>query len=106
MTTTNTTQFYTKQQQPKSTLVPYTTLFRSARHAAAASRFRKSCRTSSVRPRRPHARSQRQIDRKSTRLNSSHGYISYGVFCLEKKMQHGCFVGPSTALCLSVVGAC
>src|SRR2546422_2980144 len=34
------------------------------------------------------ARPQRRRDRKSTRLNSSHGYISYAVFCLKKKKKH------------------
>src|SRR2546429_1397591 len=48
-------------------------------------------------------------DRKSTRLNSSHGYISYAVFCLKKKITVGClllgcfvrifFIGPSSCLC-------
>src|SRR5687768_18344064 len=37
------------------------------------------------RPEAEHHRSGRRIDRKSTRLNSSHGYISYAVFCLKKK---------------------
>src|SRR6266436_5254420 len=37
---------------------------------------------------RPLARRPRQSDRKSTRLNSSHGYISYAVFCLKKKTKH------------------
>src|SRR2546422_5845467 len=71
------------RRPPRSTLFPYTTLFRSDRgpsdttppprrsapYDAAAGR---GCST----PRR---------DRKSTRLNSSHGYISYAVFCLKKK---------------------
>src|SRR5205809_6219446 len=75
---------------PRSTLFPYTTLFRS--HAAhhqgngAALRFladggRGLLRTG---PRRRADRRGR-TDRKSTRLNSSHGYISYAVFCLKKK---------------------
>src|SRR6478752_9541617 len=60
------------RRPPRSTLFPYTTLFRSARHRAAR-----------VHPcRRPSCRHR---DRKSTRLNSSHGYISYAVFCLKKK---------------------
>src|SRR5687768_18565648 len=41
--------------------------------------------TSSSHSTRPSASSTRQSDRKSTRLNSSHGYISYAVFCLKKK---------------------
>src|SRR5205809_5623429 len=75
------------RRPPRSTLFPYTTLFRSGedrgdedrrgedprRHAAALSE---------------RARGQGRApgqDRKSTRLNSSHGYISYAVFCLKKK---------------------
>src|SRR5690606_40219696 len=59
---------------PRSTLFPYTTLFRSASSPP--------CR----RPRRAHRRPWcRGGDRKSTRLNSSHVKISYAVFCLKKK---------------------
>src|SRR2546429_3291425 len=67
------------RRPPRSTLFPYTTLFRSPRS------------TSEVRPRHfPFTsckRPPRRGDRKSTRLNSSHGYISYAVFCLKKKKQ-------------------
>src|SRR5215203_1678335 len=61
------------RRPPRSTLFPYTTLFRS-RGAAPSPRDRPSLR------RRPCRR-----DRKSTRLNSSHANISYAVFCLKKK---------------------
>src|SRR2546422_7300156 len=65
------------RRPPRSTLFPYTTLFRSGGSAAP----RPASRTgSSACRRRPGPR-----DRKSTRLNSSHGYISYAVFCLKKK---------------------
>src|SRR2546422_7964392 len=63
------------RRPPRSTLFPYTTLFRSREHQ----------------PDEPHieklggAGQTLYIDRKSTRLNSSHGYISYAVFCLKKK---------------------
>src|SRR5687768_17812869 len=67
------------RRPPRSTLFPYTTLFRSAR--ARGRRLRRSPSGGSCLPRRP---GQAQ-DRKSTRLNSSHGYISYAVFCLKKK---------------------
>src|SRR5687768_18160959 len=62
------------RRPPRSTLFPYTTLFRSrcARTWNAAPPGR--CQTWSG-----------GTDRKSTRLNSSHGYISYAVFCLKKK---------------------
>src|SRR2546429_7075027 len=71
------------RRPPRSTLFPYTTLFRSVRvytavvdeqSFAGASRFLAM----------PSSNVSRQ-DRKSTRLNSSHGYISYAVFCLKKK---------------------
>src|SRR6266852_6877649 len=61
------------RRPPRSTLFPYTTLFRSPR------------------PSRPQHRAGQRLpcddrgDRKSTRLNSSHGSISYAVFCLKKK---------------------
>src|SRR2546429_4154504 len=64
------------RRPPRSTLFPYTTLFRSG---AAGVR-----RPKGGEPRRTLAQNRRQ-DRKSTRLNSSHGYISYAVFCLKKK---------------------
>src|SRR2546422_4198379 len=80
------------RRPPRSTLFPYTTLFRSARrHPHDDEQCRHSereheeideaqCRA----PRRGHP-SEHRRDRKSTRLNSSHGYISYAVFCLKKK---------------------
>src|SRR2546429_7132964 len=72
------------RRPPRSTLFPYTTLFRSPtrRPRALAS------------PSSPAvfdglaARGGALEDRKSTRLNSSHGYISYAVFCLKKKKQN------------------
>src|SRR5438132_7425484 len=66
--------------QPRSTLFPYTTLFRSRRLARRAARARGPA------PRGRHrAHRARRGDRKSTRLNSSHTVISYAVFCLKKK---------------------
>src|SRR5579884_4421881 len=64
------------RRPPRSTLFPYTTLFRSR---AAAGRVAPA--------RRPAHRRRRRCagDRKSTRLNSSHVAISYAVFCLKKK---------------------
>src|SRR2546422_5343251 len=77
------------RRPPRSTLFPYTTLFRSIFPLKAA--FMAS-------PAQPSANAGIQdlasriyvelvgrADRKSTRLNSSHGYISYAVFCLKKK---------------------
>src|SRR2546422_3538014 len=92
------------RRPPRSTLFPYTTLFRSpcmrtgkgtknlantlaSRHNVAPQRWKP------VRG-EPHAdmqhflKAQGFVDRKSTRLNSSHGYISYAVFCLKKKKQN------------------
>src|SRR2546429_5267069 len=78
------------RRPPRSTLFPYTTLFRSVHvrlrlgqsyifsgdPAPAHQRL-------ALRP--PDANPMEIRDRKSTRLNSSHGYISYAVFCLKKK---------------------
>src|SRR3712207_9437689 len=76
------------RRPPRSTLFPYTTLFRSTRRpelpggaqygsGGGTQRQLRSGRT---------ARGQRRVrDRKSTRLNSSHANISYAVFCLKKK---------------------
>src|SRR6266436_1802012 len=68
--------FLMLRRPPRSTLFPYTTLFRSRRRARP--RSLSSC----CDPGRGRGRPR---DRKSTRLNSSHGYISYAVFCLKKK---------------------
>src|SRR6266852_7280477 len=71
------------RRPPRSTLFPYTTLFRShsrdlrRRHPPTGTR-------ASPRP-CPAAFSRLALDRKSTRLNSSHGSLSYAVFCLKKK---------------------
>src|SRR2546428_9695578 len=72
------------RRPPRSTLFPYTTLFRSA-FAASGAMHRKEMR--GPRRRRGSSRSDREThaDRKSTRLNSSHDQISYAVFCLKKK---------------------
>src|SRR5687768_18367425 len=83
------------RRPPRSTLFPYTTLFRSEPQQRVA------CSKANVdapehgrdteellHPSHSHVeigRSHHEIDRKSTRLNSSHGYISYAVFCLKKK---------------------
>src|SRR2546427_9282015 len=65
------------RRPPRSTLFPYTTLFRSA----GAARCWRMCAGSSCK----RFRTWRKRDRKSTRLNSSHSQISYAVFCLKKK---------------------
>src|SRR3712207_8694567 len=94
------------RRPPRSTLFPYTTLFRSAglrgslRFGTRTAVSRTSLRLGEAdRPRRgvaiapetdsrsPRGRcpAHQRIDRKSTRLNSSHANISYAVFCLKKK---------------------
>src|SRR2546422_7223436 len=78
------------RRPPRSTLFPYTTLFRSHRRCA---RRRRLIRAGNAPAESAQARGcvlaaqirQVRSDRKSTRLNSSHGYISYAVFCLKKK---------------------
>src|SRR5256885_3947614 len=67
------------RRPPRSTLFPYTTLFRSLASRARGNRRRSPPR---LRPSRRAAQPKR--DRKSTRLNSSHLVISYAVFCLKK----------------------
>src|SRR6266436_3129845 len=71
------------RRPPRSTLFPYTTLFRS-RPGWGGSTIRRASPSCSC-PGRGSPRSTAGRDRKSTRLNSSHGYISYAVFCLKKK---------------------
>src|SRR2546427_8630929 len=82
------------RRPPRSTLFPYTTLFRSDVHAGLLLLQQDGGRIGLL---------QRQVlevdaldledgDRKSTRLNSSHSQISYAVFCLKKKKQRTCQV--------------
>src|SRR2546427_7544087 len=87
------------RRPPRSTLFPYTTLFRSSQFSpfpagrAAFSVYRPQREKREwgdlswiVRlPRRPRPPTGGYLDRKSTRLNSSHSQISYAVFCLKKK---------------------
>src|SRR2546429_2328716 len=108
------------RRPPRSTLFPYTTLFRSHANSCPAEgglvralprgpvELQHSSHRSSrappwarkTGPQDTRSRLAPERDRKSTRLNSSHGYISYAVFCLKKKITrniasllHG--VGPS-----------
>src|SRR2546426_7293686 len=79
------------RRPPRSTLFPYTTLFRSdfqaeearAPHALQGGPDRPPALSALRRPEAPPPR----LDRKSTRLNSSHLVISYAVFCLKKKKE-------------------
>src|SRR5688572_32334874 len=76
------------RRPPRSTLFPYTTLFRSPRGLRSPhfhpAKSNKSPATFPFFPGRLH-NEPRPGDRKSTRLNSSHSQISYAVFCLKKK---------------------
>src|SRR2546430_4462820 len=77
------------RRPPRSTLFPYTTLFRSKRLGRFAVRPSRGAR-------HPRAQGLDELcaalsDRKSTRLNSSHSQISYAVFCLKKKNQSRSF---------------
>src|SRR2546422_4512366 len=81
------------RRPPRSTLFPYTTLFRSALEHVHRERLEEVADQPALEhfTRRPAVDQEQNVaavdlrDRKSTRLNSSHGYISYAVFCLKKK---------------------
>src|SRR2546430_10712672 len=77
------------RRPPRSTLFPYTTLFRSTAQVTRSetdSLFGGSGRPSYL----------VHLDRKSTRLNSSHSQISYAVFCLKKKNTHQTTPAPAS----------
>src|SRR5690349_21940344 len=74
------------RRPPRSTLFPYTTLFRSLSLNITVTTLR----TRLARLLEPRAPRLQQTDRKSTRLNSSHVEISYAVFCLKKKKADIC----------------
>src|SRR2546422_10760417 len=71
------------RRPPRSTLFPYTTLFRSRFQLLGFLEgfLAGNCLAADL----PPGVGFQELDRKSTRLNSSHGYISYAVFCLKKK---------------------
>src|SRR2546422_3928448 len=87
------------RRPPRSTLFPYTTLFRSRlervhRRLGECGHRDTGCERGGA-PFEQRGSARRwlvllQGDRKSTRLNSSHGYISYAVFCLKKKNNKSC----------------
>src|SRR2546430_9999760 len=88
------------RRPPRSTLFPYTTLFRSLTHVLLRTTARVALFTPGAwgdpslvaagppTPRLVGRLQARRLDRKSTRLNSSHSQISYAVFCLKKKNNH------------------
>src|SRR2546428_4272000 len=88
------------RRPPRSTLFPYTTLFRS-RHAQRLDDDRPAdlLRHGGGRPLSQGHHACR--DRKSTRLNSSHDQISYAVFCLKKKKQDFAAIRMCTSSCAS-----
>src|SRR3712207_8583002 len=97
------------RRPPRSTLFPYTTLFRS--HVAVARDHRLRREGGVAVGARDHAPQQRGgQDRKSTRLNSSHANISYAVFCLKKKKNQTCHyvlsLSPLVATCMSINCQC
>src|SRR2546427_8760040 len=79
------------RRPPRSTLFPYTTLFRSQAKGFKTAVADKIVLEVNASP----ARSCLRLDRKSTRLNSSHSQISYAVFCLKKKKKNQ-QVGPGS----------
>src|SRR3712207_6852522 len=90
------------RRPPRSTLFPYTTLFRSCVRSPERFGFRRRLHLLQARRRvdlrgrlalrrllrREGSAALGRLDRKSTRLNSSHAHISYAVFCLKKKKPH------------------
>src|SRR2546421_9620697 len=89
------------RRPPRSTLFPYTTLFRSrklpppggSRLRCTSAPFELASTETSAAPNLFCSEVTSRIDRKSTRLNSSHDQISYAVFCLKKKKKHGNHIG-------------
>src|SRR5256884_5809177 len=89
------------RRPPRSTLFPYTTLFRSIDQAVALHREAIAKLTPD------DGEAEHRIDRKSTRLNSSHGYISYAVFCLKKKKKTNSEDRMSSSLfCTQTIDRC
>src|SRR5688572_32452626 len=84
--------FFMIRRPPRSTLFPYTTLFRSPRTLRRVVRTMRAGKNARAGHRRP------RVDRKSTRLNSSHSQISYAVFCLKKKKKNKKYILKSINL--------
>src|SRR2546430_5487936 len=81
------------RRPPRSTLFPYTTLFRSDDRPAARRARPAAAPREDPRADLPAEGVEAGADRKSTRLNSSHSQISYAVFCLKKNLELQPFLG-------------
>src|SRR2546422_6120640 len=84
------------RRPPRSTLFPYTTLFRSVKDGALTKIEFKVTGKVDFNGNEFEVDRATTVDRKSTRLNSSHGYISYAVFCLKKKKHRPQYRRPLT----------
>src|SRR2546422_2176465 len=100
------------RRPPRSTLFPYTTLFRSGEEAKGGDTgnvlhgpLHREHQILHAEALGAECRRHGRIDRKSTRLNSSHGYISYAVFCLKKKKKN-CREGDMCNTITSVYQVC
>src|SRR5256885_4123313 len=83
------------RRPPRSTLFPYTTLFRSSKTVLKQKTKQKKNKDKHKKQHLHFGRLRRAEDRKSTRLNSSHLVISYAVFCLKKKKKTLYLAEPS-----------
>src|SRR2546422_1968763 len=100
------------RRPPRSTLFPYTTLFRSrvrdllhdlvVRVAEAGGNVGIDVELAEDRRTAADQHDELGPDRKSTRLNSSHGYISYAVFCLKKKKKMNEALRKQLARCVAI----
>src|SRR2546422_2415022 len=96
------------RRPPRSTLFPYTTLFRSYIGTQGILQGTYETFGACARKHFGGTLAESTRDRKSTRLNSSHGYISYAVFCLKKKKKNDITRGAAQAepRCVSYTALC
>src|SRR2546430_10667631 len=98
------------RRPPRSTLFPYTTLFRSQQphylRRVVCTGSVKSDELEKSLKHGPLALMSKDLDRKSTRLNSSHSQISYAVFCLKKKTQNIENTKQTISTCSDTLSAC
>src|SRR2546422_6598546 len=92
------------RRPPRSTLFPYTTLFRSTPHPNPPPQGgREPAAFPARRVSAKRAGNAAGSDRKSTRLNSSHGYTSYSLFCLKKKKLQNLQEIPAALPCVHLL---